>query len=221
MKVSDIDKKYQDSMRDYQLLIEKEATAKKDAERLKEEAEAAAVAGDLEGYKTLKAKASDAEALAYVLQKKVEKSGASDVFTRDEIDKAWKDYAGDYNKTLKAKLKKFADAKEDLLQLYSEMVTLQRDACAVRERMAKYAGIALQGAVMDKGIGDAFPMEYIPCVKSGDFGEMDITGTNRVHDPDACYYLSAHAVKNEISWANLATSPEVVRVTDTVVYHQA
>lgn len=221
MKVSDIDKKYQDSMRDYQLLIEKEATAKKDAERLKEEAEAAAVAGDLEGYKTLKAKASDAEALAYVLQKKVEKSGASDVFTRDEIDKAWKDYAGDYNKTLKAKLKKFADAKEDLLRMYSEMVTLQRDACAVRERMAKYAGIALQGAVVDKGLGDTFPMEYIPCVKSGDLGEMSIVGTNRVHDPNACYYLSAYAIENSINWERILHSPEVSRVTDTVVYHQA
>lgn len=183
MKVSDIDKKYQESMKDYQILIDKQNNVKRDAEQLSAAAEKAAFTGDLDAYKDLKAKASDADALAYVLQKQIERIGSGNLFTPAEIESAWADYAADRNKALKAKEKKFAEAKTNLLRQYAEMITDQRETCATRERLAGYIGIDKEKA------GGRFPMDHLPCIEFGEVGATSINGA-RIADPDAVYYLS-------------------------------
>ena len=216
MKVSDIDKKYQESMKGFQEMIDKQNNAKREADEFNEAAEAAAVDGDLERYKELKRKAADAEALAYVLQKQIEKNGADDLFTKSEIFEAWSDYADDHNKKLKAKLKKFTETKSDLLRQYAEMVSLQRETCAVRERLCRYIGIGKTPAAPDYGLASRFPMDYIPCKGNMDAGSVAIRGAN-ISDPDAVYYLASMEKRAE----DLFKDPDGRRVVEVVGFHRA
>lgn len=216
MKVSDIDKKYQESMKEYQILIDKQNTAARQAEDLKNDAEKAALAGDLEAYKDLKRKSEDAEALAYVLQKQIEKTGASDLFSKEEIFDAWEDYAGDQNKALLSKLKKFRATKADLLRQYAEMISMQRETCAVRERLCRYIGIEKVPLAKGCGLDNRFPMEYIPCLQNTDAGSISIQGA-RISDPDAVYYLSSFEKKAP----EMIKDPDVQTVLAVVDQHHA
>ena len=188
--VKDIDKKYQDNMDACRALIEQEKNAKNNAEQLNAEAEAAAVAGNVEAYTELKNKARDAEDLSYVLGKQIEKLNHAELFSDDEINEAWKSCADEHNKQLAAKLKKFNETKTDLLRQYAEMVTLQRETCAVRERLSGYIGMQKQPATPDFGLGKRFLMDYIPCMKNGENGVLSVPGAN-IADPDAAYYLAS------------------------------
>lgn len=216
MKVSDIDNKYQETMKEYQILIEKQNAAARQTEDLQREAETAALAGDLEAYKDLKRKTEDAEALAYVLQKRIEKTGAADLFSKEEISDAWKDYAGDQNKALLSKLKKFRATKTDLLRQYAEMVALQRETCAVRERLCRYIGIEKALGTKGFGLENRFPMEYIPCLQNADAGAISIQGA-RIFDPDAVYYLSSFEKKAP----EMIKDPNVQTVLAVVDQHHA
>ena len=218
MKVADIDKKFQESMKDYQTLIEKQNAAKRQAEDLQSAAEDAALAGDVETYKDLKRKAEDAESLSYVLQKRIEKTGAKDVFTMEEVVDAWEEYADDHNKKLKAKLKKFSETKLDLLRQYDDLVTLQREACAVRERLARYIGVDKAPGTPDLGLSKLFPMDYIPCRKKGDFGALAFASVYGVGiaDPDAIYFLANMDKRPE----SLAKDADVQTVVGVVGMHR-
>ena len=216
MKVSDIDKKYQESIKELQILTENQKAAERDAEALNADAETAAVAGDLEKFKTLKRQASDAEALAYVLNKRIEQNDGKNLFSKGEIDDAWKDYAAEHNKILKAKLKKFNETKGDLLRQYAEMVAVQRETCAVRERLARYIGVEKSVAQPDYGLAERFPFDALPCKKRADAGALNVFGAS-IADPDAAYYLASLNKVGE----DLYKDPEARQVVEVVEFRHA
>lgn len=216
--VKEIEKKYMAAMDEYKSLIARQAEMRQKAERLNDEAEAAAVSGNIEQYKALKAEASDAEAAAYVMQKRIEKSGAEDVFSREEVMQAWDNYAADYNKQLKGMLKKFYDTKAELLLQYSAMVEAQRAACATREKIGAYIGLKINPLIggIDNRFDGLMPMKYIPCMAAGERGTLSIRGA-RIQDADACYYL-ASLKKSDV---DLYRDPEAQKVITVVESHHA
>lgn len=187
--VKEIDKKYQNNMDACRALIEQEKNARDSAEMLNSQAEAAACSGNVEAYSDLRNRAQEAEDRAYVLGKRIEQMNGADMFSDEEINEAWKNYADEHNKQLAAKLKIFNETKSDLLRQYAEMVTQQRETCAVRERLSAYIGLQKKIAP-DYGLGARFPMDYIPCLKGGENGTLNIRGAN-INDPDAAYYIAS------------------------------
>ena len=181
------------------------------------EANAAAAAGDLARYKELKSLAEDAEDLAFVCKKQLEAEQPAPV-TLDQTREAWEGYAADYNKKLAAKLRKFEAAKAEMLKEYAEAVALQGEACAVRERLAGYAGRSLQpSGVIDKRLADTYQMDYIPCVKSmGEGVKLSISGSS-VADPDAAYYMASLQLDGQ----NLFNDPRQHTITAVVHNHRA
>ena len=216
--VKEIEKKYTAAMEEYKNLIARQAEMQRKADSLNEEAEAAAVSGNIEQYKAIKAEASDAEAAAYVMKKRIEKSGAENVFSKEEVMQAWENYAADYNKQLKGMLKKFYDTKTELLLQYSAMVEAQRAACATREKIGAYIGMKIEPLAggIDNHFDGLMPMDYIPCMKAGETGALMIRGA-RIKDADACYYL-ASLKKSDME---LYRDPEAQKVISVVESHHA
>ena len=186
------------------------------AKEYRTEAEASAIAGDLTRYKELKSLAEDAEAVAYVCGKQLE---VEHPVTLEQTRDAWDSYAADYNKKLSAKLRKLEAAKADLLKDYADALILQGEACAVRERLARYAGVHLQpaGVGIDDRLEKTYPMEYIPC-KNAMKGDVTtaIAGSS-VKDPDAVYYLASL----QLDMLTLAKDPRQHAMVSVVCNHRA
>ena len=204
-----------------QARLQLEKTKKENEDQAKEyrtQADAAAVAGDLTRYKELKALADDAEAVAYVCGKQLEAEQGKAV-TLEQTRDAWDSYAADYNKKLSAKLRKLEAAKADLLKDYADALILQGEACAVRERLARYAGVHLQpaGVGIDDRLEKTYPMEYIPC-KNALKGDVTtaIAGSS-VKDPDAVYYLASL----QLDMLTLAKDPRQHAMVSVVCNHRA
>lgn len=161
------------------------------ARKYREDADAAAIAGDIARYKELKALADDAEAVAYVCGKQLEVEQKPPV-TVDQTIEAWNEYVSDYNRKLAAKLRKFEAAKATMLKEYADAVVLQGEACEMRERLARYAGRELgPSGFTDFRLSATYPMDYIPCaVPTSNGVKLSIIGSNML-DPDAVYYLSS------------------------------
>lgn len=224
MKIQDIERMVEEAAEKLHNMIKARDEAAQRAEKCLTEAEDAAIAGDTERYKKLKSQADDAAATNYVCTKQIERMKSGPVVTKDEVVDAWTDYAKEYNKTLKAKLKKFHDMKMSMLKEYAEMVDLQGEACAVRERLAEQAGIKIDGARRGNSLDKIFQMEFIPCAgrtmaektMSG-IGQLSIRGTSRVEDADAVYFLSSLSLPE----TKLCDSPEEAKITSVVVWHEA
>ena len=214
--VKDIDKKYQEHMSACQRMIEQQANAKREADQLNREAEAAACDGNLEEYSALKNKAREAEDLAYVLEKQIEKRNTGDLFTDEEISAAWDSCAEEHNRLLNEKLKKYNATRTDMLRQYAEMVTLQRETCAIRERLGAYIGMKKEALAPDYGLGRRFPMEYIPCLKNGENGTLTIRGAN-IQDPDAAFYLASFGKEAQ----DLAHDDKAQAAVHVVGFHQS
>ena len=204
-----------------QARLQLEKTKKENEDQAKEyrtQADASAVAGDLTRYKELKSLAEDAEAVAYVCGKQLEAEQGKAV-TLEQTRDAWASYAADYNKKLSAKLRKLEAAKADLLKEYADALILQGEACAVRERLARYAGVHLQpaGVGIDDHLEKTYPMEYIPC-KNAMKGDVTtaIAGSS-VKDPDAVYYLASL----QLDMLTLAKDPRQYAMVSVVCNHRA
>lgn len=186
------------------------------AKEYRTKADAAAIAGDVAAYKEFKALADDAEAMAYVCGKQLD---AENNITLEQTRDAWDSYAADYNKKLSAKLRKLEEAKADLLKDYADALILQGEACAVRERLARYAGVHLQpaGVGIDDRLEKTYPMEYIPC-KNAMKGDVTtaIAGSS-VKDPDAVYYLASL----QLDMLTLAKDPRQHAMVSVVCNHRA
>ena len=216
MTIKEIDKMIQDRQANHQSMIERQKEAERNAVRLNEEAEAAAVAGDVQKYRDLKSEAIDQESLAYVIGKQIEND--DDRLDEAEALDAWKKYRADYEKKLNAGMKTFRETKLTMLRTYAEMVSLQREACATRERLSRYIGKIPSpvAAGRDKMIEGRFPMEYLPCIDVAEAGALSIIGA-RIEDPDAAYYLSSFGKNGQ----DLANDPEAHMVYNVVKDHRA
>lgn len=169
-------------------------------------ANAAADADDVDGFMQKRAAKDRASATLFVKRRQLDKLGAG--VTEDDARNAWVDYAGTYSKKLAAGLKAFAAEKQKLCEMYDELVTLQEEALAVRERLGNAVGA-------DK---NTFAMDYIPVI-----GGVSAKGTIKIGgfcgaDPDAVYFLSAYCVKHDKTIVPIsARDPMEERITRVVI----
>ena len=174
------------------------------------EANAAADAGDVDLYESKANAKNHVHATIFVKRRQLDRLGPT--VNEADADAAWSDYVATYNKKLQAALDAFEETKEKFYQQYSDLVSLQHDALAVREHLGAAVGV-------DK---NRYRMEFVP-VQQGPsvYGALKIYGFN-CPDPDSVFYLSMYCRKNKTTLFNQGTStpdPEAERVFHVVVNH--
>lgn len=176
-------------------------------------AAAAAAAGDTATYKQKLQEKADAETDLFV--KRTCLDNLKDSVTPEDAMSAWGNYVPGFNTALRNALAAFAEKKAELLQMYSDMVELQRAALVTRENLSAAVGLN----------ADSMSMEYIPC-KNG----LDPKGALRLAevgtrciDPDATFYLSDYVVKHRVENPSLhgIANSEIDRVVHTVAEHHS
>lgn len=188
MTVSDIDNAIRQSVAEAENLIATQQKNEAAAVEYKGSADKAAAAGDLEGYKHYKALADDAEAVAYVCKMQLQADRPMPV-TTEQTQEAWEKYAADYNKKIAARLKKFEALKADMLKEYEAAFELQKEACAVRERLAGYVSRCPDKMQPEGRLATMYPMEYIPYISGPIRGANSLVGIT-LTDANAAYYLA-------------------------------
>ena len=178
--------------------------------QLNAEAMTAANAGDVDTYIAKKAAKDKVSATLFVKRKCLDRLG--DAVTKEDSRAAWKDYASDYNKRMKKALADFNAEKAKLCKMYSDMVDLQRDALATRERLA----------VTVDDDKNAYTMEFIPVRDGNDCGSIGMSAVG-YKDPDAIYYLSDYAQRNNKNFVPIfgEFDPEYIKITSVVINHNS
>ncbi len=170
--VQDLERKAREAAEARDEIKEEEKRLFNETRDLNIQADEAADAGNLDLYLELKKKIETAAAKAYVRKRQLEKKDSP--VTREEAASAWADYRADYEKKLSAKLTAVDKARSAFLVAYKDAVDVQADACATRQRLAKFLDQPGDVAV-------AFPMATIPerhgvdvtTVHLGAFGILD------------------------------------------------
>ena len=202
----------QDKEQRERLADEIAALMAKEAE-LETEMNAAANCGDEALYKAKKAEKESVSDSIFVKRSFKDRLTAS--VDADAARDAWADFVKAYDKKMEKAIQDFAAEKEKFIQMYSAMIDLQKDACAVRERLSGAVGAPVS----------SFRMVTIP-VQSGTSikGALKL-GNVDIHDPDAVYYLSCYAQKTgaQLVFFDGTTpiDPEYGRVKTVVVNHKS
>ena len=181
--------------------------------RLDAEMIAAAEVGNEALFKSLKAKKTDAEDSIFVKRAFLDKLKApvDEAAARD----AWSDFVKAHDKRMTKAIEAFAAEKEKFLQMYSDMIDLQKDACAVRERLGSAVGLP----------ASSFGMVTIPVQSGANIKGALKLGNVDIHDPDAVYFLSCYAQKTgaQLVFFDGSTpiDPEYARVKTVVANRKA
>lgn len=186
---------------DISALMEREASL--DGEMI-----AAANSGDETLFKSLKAEKQNVTDSIFVKRSFRDRLTMS--VTVDDARAAWADFVKGYDKRMSAALAEFAAEKERFLQMYSDLVDLQKNACAVRERLSEATGAPVS----------SFSMVTIPVQKGANTKGALKLGNVTIIDPDAVYYLSNHVQKTGVQLVYLDGStpidPEYARLKTVV-----
>lgn len=131
-----------------------------------------------------------------------------------DIESAWKSYTATYNKQLAKSQAAFNAEKEKLCKLYSDMVELQSEACAVREYLGDLLGLN------NDHIQRRFEMDYIPARNGiSEIGLLKLGGSFLV-DPDANYFLANYSIKTGKNFLHDdLTTP--TRIANIVGWHKS
>ena len=139
-------------------MYDAENQAATEIQELRNKADAAADAGDADGYIAIQEEIRRAEGRAYVRKAQLQK--IAQALTEADVREAWDNYVSSFNKNLDAKLAEFNQAKAAALAEYRAAVALQKEACKIRERIARYVGVDI--GVLTSALDDMFPMTGIP-----------------------------------------------------------
>ena len=147
MKLSNLEKAYTDAQAIRARLKEEiEAqTAEKDAAEVA--AQEAADNGDIDAYRQHKAEAEELETSIFVKQAQLNKNGSS--LKEEDVLKAWKKYAADYEKKFTKALSDYETARRGLYEKYMQVINLQNDALKTRERCGFLLGMKPPASIME------------------------------------------------------------------------
>lgn len=181
----------------------------KEAE-LETEMNAAANCGDEALYKAKKAEKESVSDSIFVKRSFKDRLTAS--VDADAARDAWADFVKGYDKNMTKAIQDFAAEKEKFLKMYSDMVDLQKGACAVRERLGSAVGLPVS----------SFAMVTIPVQTGANVkGALKLGGVNEVVDPDVCYFLSNYIQKTGACLVYFdgtkPINPELARLRTVVV----
>lgn len=129
-------------------------TLEKEQERLAEQAQQAAEAGDVSGYMDLKRKKEECEAVLYVKQQ-INKKPFPYV-DRDEMQAAWSEYVKPINNTFRKKKEEYKKARHDLFVKFQDIISLQNSTFQARENCVR---MTCKDLVFLSGEAQAYNME--------------------------------------------------------------
>lgn len=173
------------------------------------EAHTAADSGNVDLYLAKMEEKNKVSAALFVKRNYLDKQTLA--VTKEDSRAAWENYASGYNKRLQKALADFKTEKAKLCGMYSAMVDLQREALAVREHLSETVGESKEN----------YQMEFIPVRNAQTKGNLRLAGVNCC-DPDANYFLSAYAERNDVSLVPYHDrDPEEERITTVVVMHRS
>lgn len=155
MTIEQLEKKYNQAQLDAQKTQEDIELQTEKVLELKQAEFAAAEAGDVDRYQTLKKQRENMEDLIFV-----KRTAKNRTFNQQDVYDTWKDYAAGYNKELARRTKDFEKACAELKDLFMEMVKLQDNGMENRARCATFLGIE-NTLVNAPQIREALPMDEI------------------------------------------------------------
>ena len=191
--ISDLERMLEEAEQQQRALSEKKLQAEIEAKRAGTEAEAAANAGDVQGYMTAAAKQKEAEAAAYVAGIQLKNFSVS--LNRDDILAAWETYRSEYESEMAKLSAELEKIRAKFSDTFGKMLDRQNEACGTREKLAKMLGINLAGVQPGSALTD-FPMQTIETARSDPFsfwlhyGNIDFSG-------DAAYYAHLNKLKRD------------------------
>ena len=129
-------------------------------ERLEEKrqaAEDAAARGDLRAYMDRKA---DADRMAAELHVAEAQYSSGETIPADGLRDAWREYAAEYEKSMKALREKYDKAVVGLCSQFMDIVALYNTACEMRERLALIGGKKAEDAPTLYGMTELNSADY-------------------------------------------------------------
>ena len=150
--------------------------------------EAEADAGNLDEYLKKQGQKNILAAKLKIAEHQLDKVKAE--FTPDNVVDAWNDYQGDYSKTFDKKRTEYEKARKDLYRLYLEMVDMQNEALAAREKCARLIGKEEQEPNFIADFNSVYPEFPLTLI---DLPAVPITDRRllEVLPPDQRFFLSA------------------------------
>lgn len=177
--------------------------------KLEDEMISAAADGQEDVFKAKKAEKESLSDSIYV--KRSFKEKMKDSVTADDAREAWADFTKGHNKKMRAAIQAFESEKAKLMQMYSDLIDMQKHACAIREKLSDAAGAPVE----------SFDMETVPFQKGPQPTPMlRLGGVSDLTDPDALYFLNDYAKKKNLYvFGGPELDPEYARVR-SVLFHQ-
>ncbi len=189
MDIKAIDKKFSELTQAQAELKAEDEHAFKIARQLRQQAEAAAAAGDVDKYRELKAQLENAEDDSFVRRAALRKK--AEPISETMVREAWTDYAAGAEKVIAKRLAQYQKSLSAAREAYRAAIDIQREACQIRERLAGYIGVDV--SVLSRELDAKFSFNNgIPNVA----GPEDVTlrcGGLGVLDPDLAIYVSSLA----------------------------
>lgn len=210
-KISDIAQEIQARKEKIAELQEQLESKQAAAEAATKQAQAAAEAGDFAEYKSKRAFAQDVQEEIAFLQAQIDRLQRERP-DRETVMAAWNETAKAHNTALKKRLAEYSKAKETMLAIYADMIELQRQTIADRNKCAGFIGFNQEEAAR------AFPFEAIPCNNNASDGVGHTRFNNgRVYDPDLAYYLANDVTRRGVTAQNFFTDQAMNSVISAIL----
>ena len=221
LTIAELDKQAKERLAKKEELEKKIVDLEQREASAKEKAQEAAEAGDLVAYKASSTEAQDLGTELIVAKAHFKRLGSGDaIVTQEEADSAWKDYTEGYNKKFDKIYSALEEKRAAMLDLIRELIDLQEEAFANRERLAKYAGINPKCyTVLDKPLDAPFPCRCLPDIP-GKGEKMRMNGILTANS-DVLYFLACLAEKHSLAGVGFVTSPEISRIKNIIERHSA
>lgn len=180
---------------------------------LKQQADAAAAAGDVDKYLRLKGEFEREDAVAYVRKTQLEQQ--ADAVSQQDIEAGWNSYSSEYGKKLSALRAEYEKSVSAALSVFRKMIDLQHEALCQRRELAELSGLhvdfANAGTVEFK-----FPMEYVLPGGNRAEGVYFRVGQMGAIDPNLAFYF-AHLGHDRM--LDLCRDDEARRLVQECVVH--
>jgi len=156
-------------------------------------ATAAAEAGDFEAYRAAAKERDDLKAEDEYIKLRLQKLRGMPNVDPQLVKEAWDDYRNKVDPKMEQKIAEYQRAKRKMLDIYGEMVAIQKEGAGIRQRFSKMIGVDTSESFR------AFPSKMIPLRTAADrhgnaTGLLSMGGAT-LKDPDAIFYMSNYVTQ--------------------------
>ena len=174
MKLREILKKIDDANANKEKLREEIATLEHELDDLNARAESAAAAGDEELYLNLTDEASRISRRIYVKKKVIDIPPEKEI-TEEEVTAAWREYAAEFDKNYNKKYEKFKKVRQELCDIYADMI---EDQCCILQTRERIYNLIKPPVNTYTNPDMRFPFEHIPVVQKKMIGSREVMAPN-------------------------------------------